>query len=448
MNTTPVENRGRWGSNLGFILAAAGSAIGLGNIWGFPYKASQSGGAAFVLVYVLCVALLGIPIMFAELSIGRASEKSPVGAFKKLAPGSFWWLVGALGVLSGFAILSFYSVIAGWALGYIFKAVGGAFAGGVTLDESGSIFGAFTANKSMMILWTAAFFLLTILVVRGGIRGGIELASKILMPVFFALLIGLALRSMTLPGASEGFWFLFNADFHKLTPKIVLDALSQAFFSLSLGMGAMITYGSYLSRGQNLPRAGVIVALADTAIALLAGLMIFPALFSQGAEPAGSVGLVFVVLPTIFDTLPAGELFAVAFYILLVIAALTSSISLLEVVVSYFVDELKWSREKSTWLLGAACFALAVPSALSPNGFLGIMNKIFFDYALAIGALFICLFVGWRWKPAAAIDELSAEGTRFPGLKFWGFLVRYFCPLVVAIIIVMQAYTALRPAAG
>ncbi len=437
MVTTATAGRGHWGSSLGFVLAAAGSAIGLGNIWGFPYMAAQSGGAAFVLVYLLCVAIVGIPVMFAELSIGRASQRNPVGAFRRLKPGTPWWLVGALGVISGFVILSFYSVIAGWTVGYLFKAARGDFAAGLTIEQSRSIFETFSGDPVMSLVCTAVFFALTMLVVQGGVHAGIERASRILMPVFFVLLVGLAVRAVTLPGGYAGVAYLFNADFHKLSPQVVLNALAQAFFSLSLGMGAMITYGSYLSRKENLPAAGVTVAIADTAVALLAGLMIFPAIFAAGAEPAGSVGLVFHVLPTVFDQLPAGRVFAVAFYGLLVIAALTSSISLLEVVVAFFVDELGMLRRTATWLIGLACFALAIPSAIS-GAFMDRIVVIFYNYALATGALGICLFVGWAWTPKAAIEEMQAEGQRFPGLGLWGVLIRYVCPPLTAAILYLQ----------
>jgi len=440
-----TTSRGSWGSSFGFILAAAGSAIGLGNIWGFPYKASQSGGAAFVALYLICVLIVGIPVMFAELSIGRSTQKSPVSAFRALAPRSAWWLVGAQGVLSGFCILAFYSVIAGWTLGYLYMAITGRFTAGVSLEQSEAMFDGLRGNPAVVVLWTGGFFVLSILVVRGGVHGGIERASRVLMPVFFFLLVGLAVRATTLEGGAAGVHFLFNVDFSKVTADVVLDALSQAFFSMSLGMGAMITYGSYLARRENLPRAGLTVGLSDTAIALLSGLMIFPALFAAGATPTEGPGLVFVVLPTIFDAMPAGVAFAVAFYALLVIAALTSSISLLEVITAFFVDELRWGRERAVWLFGGVCFALAVPCALW-SGFMDLLIMIFFDYALLVGGLFICLFVGWRWKPAGAIAEMRAEGRSFPGLSGWGLLIRFFCPVVIAIIIANQLWSALKPA--
>ncbi|MDX1388729.1 MAG: sodium-dependent transporter, partial [Acidobacteriota bacterium] len=358
-------------------------------------------------------------------------------AFAKLAPGTWWPALGGLGVATGFAILAFYSVIAGWTVGYLAKAVTGKFASGLSIEQSQGVFAELSGNPVHAATWTAVFFVLTMLVVRGGIHAGIERVSKILMPIFFILLVGLAVRSVTLPGAGEGIRFLFNTDFHKIKPNVILDALSQALFSMSLGMGAMITYGSYLSRKENMPKAGMIVAAFDTGIALLAGLMIFPALFSAGAEPAGEVGLVFEVLPTIFDALPMGQMFAIGFYALLAIAALTSSISLLEVVVSYFVDERKWSREKATWLLGAGCFLVAVPCAISGD-FMNIVVQIFYTYALAVGALLICLFVGWKWGTASARGELTADGSSLPGLPLWALLIKFLCPLVVGIIVVRR----------
>jgi NSS family neurotransmitter:Na+ symporter len=434
-----ADRRGTWGSSIGFVLAAAGSAIGLGNIWGFPYMAAQNGGGAFVILYLTCVVLIAVPVLYAELSIGRAAQKSPVGAFDRLAPRSWWPGVGALGVLTGFGILAFYSLVAGWTVGYFVKAIRGEFADGLTMADSQATFDAFRAGALETSLWTAAFFLLAILVVRGGIRGGIEFASKILMPIFFVLLVLLVARSVTLPGSAAGVSFLFNPDFSRLTPKVVLSALAQALFSMSLGMGAMITYGSYLSKKENLPKAGGTVAFFDTLIAILAGLMIFPALFAAGAEPAGEEGLVFVVLPTIFDQLPLGHLFSIAFYGLLCIAALTSAISLLEVIVSYFVDERDWSREKSVWLLGTLCFVLAVPCAISSK-FMGVLVQIFWIYSLSIGALLICVFVGWKWGVKAAVNELASGRPASSVLHFWAVLIKFFCPVVAAIILISRIW--------
>lgn len=447
------SSRGHWGSRMGFILAAAGSAIGLGNIWRFPYTAGQYGGGAFVLLYLFFVTLIGVPVLLSELSMGRASQQSTVGAFKKLVPGGAWYLVGGLGVLTGFGILSFYSVIAGWTVYYFFLALGGRFSEGITSEQSAALFGELTSNGGLLVFLTAVFLLLTVLVVRRGISSGIERAAKILMPIFFLILLIMAVRSLTLEGASEGLEFLFHFDASKLTPDAVISALGQALFSLSIGMGAMITYGSYLSKKEDLPSAGVIVAFCDTLIAILGGLIIFPALFHAGADPAAGPGLVFVVLPTIFQTMPAGNLFGIAFYALLGIAALTSTISLLEVIVSYFVDEKGWGREKASWVLGLACFVLAIPSALSqgavgflshmslPGGdFLSLANIVFGNYFLSIGAVFICLFVAWKWGIKSAIAEME-EGGSLPASGLWAFMVRFICPLAVAVVLIYSALT-------
>lgn len=450
--------RGKWNSKFGFILAAAGSAIGLGNIWRFPYTAGENGGGAFVLLYLVFVFLIGVPVLLAELSMGRASERSAVGAFKKLVPADLWPAVGGLGVLTGFGILSFYSVIAGWTLNYLYLAVTGTFnvtpesGGALTADTTGPIFAGMASNGTLCILLAGAFLLLTMIVVRGGISGGIERVAKILMPVFFLVLVALVIRAVTLDGAGQGIAFLFQPDFSKLTGGAVASALGQALFSLSIGMGAMITYGSYLPKDVNLPSSGVIVAFCDTAIALMGGLIIFPALFSAGADPTGGPGLVFVVMPTIFSAIGgAGQIFAIAFYALLAIAALTSTISLLEVIVTYFVDERGWSREKATWVLGTLCFLIAIPSALSqgasetlsntPGGdFLSLANIIFGNYFLSIGAVFICLFVGWKWGVHEAIAEMSRNG-RLPAASLWSFMVRYVCPVAVVIVLVYAAIT-------
>ncbi len=446
------SDRGLWTSKTGFILAAAGSAIGLGNIWRFPFTAGENGGGAFVLIYLMFVALIGIPVLLAELSIGRQTERNPVGAFKALVPGSWWPFVGGLGVATGFGILSFYSVIAGWTLAYLYKAIVGGFGMNLTAADSEAIFVEIVGDPLLAIVLTVAFLLLTILVVRGGVSGGIERATKVLMPLLFILLVILAIRSVTLPGAMEGVSYLFKPDFSEITTSVAMNALGQALFSLSLGMGAMITYGSYFPKSENLPVAGASVAVFDTLIAVLAGLIIFPALFAVGVEPGAGPSLVFVVLPTIFDSLPAGGFFAIAFYFLLTIAALTSTISLLEVVVSYFVDERGWTRNKAAWVLGSICMVLAVPSALSQGandtltnmvggGFLNLQNIIWGNFSLSIGALLICVFVGWKWGVPAARASLEGGGFALPAAGMWSFLIRFVCPVAVAIVLIFIIVT-------
>jgi len=444
-----AAGRGQWTGKLGFILAAAGSAIGLGNIWRFPYMAGENGGGAFVLVYLGFVMLIGIPVLLAELSVGRFTKLNPVGAFKKLAPGTNWKWLGALGVVTGFGILAFYSVVAGWTLSYLWGALTGQIGGVTTADESGAVFEALISGSFMPLVLTAIFMALTIIVVRGGVAQGIERATRILMPTLLIVLIIMAIRSLTLEGGMQGLAYLFQPDFSKLSVGVILAALGQALFSLSLGMGAMITYGSYFPDRENLPQAGVVVAFFDTTIAVLAGLIIFPALFSVGVDPNGGAGLVFVVLPSIFSQLPAGGLFAVAFYFLLAIAALTSTISLLEVVVACFVDERGWERKKAAFAIGGACFVMAVPSALSQGAvgfltdflgmglsFLDLQNIIWGNYSLSFGALGLCVFVGWKWGVPAALESLRGGGHSLPAPALWSLLVRFVCPVAVGAILI------------
>ncbi len=439
---------------MGFILAAAGSAIGLGNIWRFPYTAGENGGGAFVLIYLFFVFAIGVPVVLSELAIGRKTERNPVGAFAALAPGTRWHWLGGLGILTGFVILSFYAVIAGWTLSYLWGAVTGALNGVTTADQSGAVFAALVGNPGLMVFLAGIFLALTAVIVRGGISGGIEKATTILMPILLVMLVGMAIRSMTLPGGTEGLSYIFSADFSKISVGVVAAALGQALFSLSLGMGAMITYGSYFPERENIHQAGIIVAVFDTSIALLAGLIIFPALFSAGVPPEAGPGLVFVVLPTVFAQIPAGQIFAIAFYALLAIAALTSTISLLEVVTSYFVDEKGWSRTKAVSILGSACFALAVPSALSQTegsfffslpglgiDFLSLQNIIWGNYSLSIGALMVCVFAGWKWGVPAALSALESSGHRMPASSAFGFLVKFVCPVAVAGILVYVIVT-------
>ncbi len=452
-----TASRGQWSGKMGFILAAAGSAIGLGNIWRFPYTAGENGGGAFVLVYLLFVLLIGVPVVLAELSLGRRTERNAVGAFKVLFPNTKWHWLGGLGVATGFGILAFYSVIAGWTLWYLWAAITGDFSGSISADQSTAMFASMTGDPFLTVFFMGIFMVLTIFIVRGGVSQGIERTTKILMPLLLVILIVLAIRSITLPGGVDGLVYLFKPDFSKLTLSVIMSALGQALFSLSLGMGAMITYGSYFPADENLPQAGVAVAFFDTLIAILAGLIIFPALFSVGIAPGGGPGLVFVVLPTIFGSLPAGQFFAIAFYALLAIAALTSTISLLEVVVAYFVDERNWSRVKAAISMGVVCFLIGIPSALG-NGasdfftnflntgldFLSLQNIIWGNFSLSIGALLLCVFVGWKWGVPKALESLSLGGHSVPAGKFWGVLIKFVCPLavafVLAFIIVTQQY--------
>jgi neurotransmitter:Na+ symporter, NSS family len=442
--------RGAWGSRLGFILAAAGSAVGLGNIWGFPTQVGQGGGAAFVVVYLFCVALICAPIMIAEIVIGRRAQKDPVTAFSVIRPGTGWWLTGMLGVLAGVGILSFYSVIAGWTLAYIWYTGTGAVAG--SQEAIGAFFSDFVSNAPLTIGLTLLVLAATATVILGGVRSGIERVTKVLMPALFALLVILAARAMTLPGAGAGLAYYLRPDTSRIWDIAVINAaLGQAFFSLSLGMGAMITYGSYLTRRETIGAAAMWVVLLDTCVALLAGLIIFPAGFSiPGFDPAtGGPGLIFAVLPRLFATLPGGHLFGAAFFILLLVAALTSTISLLEVPVAHLIDGHGWERRPAVFAVTGLTAVLAIPSALANGavpfftslpgvgmGFLDLMATVWNNFALPIGGFLVAIFVGHVWRIDEALAELRAEGAPFPLAGLWGALIRYVCPLGILLIIV------------
>jgi len=441
---TPSPQRGEWSSKVGFILAAAGSAIGLGNIWRFPYVAGENGGGAFLLLYIFFVVLIGLPYMFGELALGRSVQKNPVGAIEAIKPGSAWRFVGLLGVLTGVGILSFYGVIAGWTFGYIFKIAIGKTTG----------FGEFISNPYLVIFLFGVFMVITTLIVHGGVEAGIERWSKILMPMFFILLIGLIVYANTLEGSAKGLTFYLKPDFSKINGSVALAALGQAFFSLSLGMGLMITYGSYVSKKDNLISSGIFVALFDTIIAFFGGLIIFPALFAMNQNPDAGPTLVFVVFPKLFTQMPGGLLVGTLFFILLSVAALTSTISLLEVPVAYMVDEKHSPRKKIVWAVAGFTFLIGIPSALSQGAsdffsnfglfperlsgadFLSHMSFVFGDFSLAFGALLLSIFVGWVWGVDKASEEIEQGSPSFANSKkFWGFMIKYFIPATIFIIL-------------
>ena len=437
--TSSAPQRGQWSSKIGFIFAAAGSAIGLGNIWRFPYVTGENGGAAFVFVYLICVLVIGLPYMYAELALGRAVQKNPVGAIAALRPGSAWVWVGGLGIITGIGILSYYAVIAGWTFGYIFK----------MMIPNQMSFESFVADSWLAILLFVIFIVLTVMVVYGGVQNGIERWAKILMPVLFILLLALIIYANFLPGSGKGLSFYLNPDFSKITGKVILAALGQAFFSLSLGMGLMVTYGSYISKEDNLISSGFFVALTDTLIAIMAGLIIFPALFAMGENPAAGPGLVFKVLPEIFARMPGGTFVGVVFFILLSIAALTSTISLLEVSTAYLVDEKKVARKIAVWIVGAVIFVVGLPSVLSQGAvswlskpivgkmeFLSLMDFIWGNLSLAIGAFLLSIFVGWVWGAKYAVNELAQGNPMFQKWgASWGFLIRFVCPVSIFVIL-------------
>ncbi|OPL14013.1 MAG: Na+-dependent transporter [delta proteobacterium MLS_D] len=444
-----MNNRESWASRVGFVLAAAGSAVGLGNIWRFPYMAGEHGGAAFIIIYLIAIVLIGYPLMINEMILGRVSHRDPVGAFKSLAPGSPWWLVGALGVFTGFIILSYYAVVAGWSVAYIYKVIIAVRTPGIDHAD------AFVSHITSLwepIGWQAFFMILTIGIIAAGVVKGIQRWVTILMPVLFVILILLILRAVTLPGAGEGIAYYLKPDFSQVTGRTLLGALSQAFFSLSLGMGVFITYGSYLSDKDEFTGNAASVIGLDTGVALLAGLAIFPALFALGFEPGAGPGLVFITLPAVFAQMPLGTLFGVLFFLLLTIAALTSAISLLEVVTAWLMDEKGWQRKKAALWMGIIIFVVGLPatlgySALSGFSFPGLGTDVLDTYDwfansifLPLGGLLAAIFTGYVWGTRKARDEAAKNRNWLSLGAWWSFMVRYLAPVLIAAIMIMGLY--------
>lgn len=432
-------------SKFGIIAAAAGSAIGLGNIWRFPYVVGENGGGAFLLIYLLFVLALGIPVMLSEFVIGRNAKSNAFGAFRKIAPGTWWPVIGIMGIVAAFVILAFYSTIAGWTLHYVYSSLTNAFQSKST-SELTQMFESFQTSTFLPLLWQMVFILLTAIIILSGVKKGIEKYSKILMPFLLFLLIALSIRSITLPGSFEGVSFLFRPDFSKITAGVVLSALGQAFFSLSIGMGALITYASYFPKTINLSRTAFEVSIADVVIAILAGIAIFPAMFAIGMTPEeGGAGLIFMVLPNVFMQIPGGYFVAVAFFILLSIAALTSSISIMEVVVAFLVEEFNMLRRNATLITAVAAAFVGLFCTLSWSTFAEVTlgdNNIFdlLDFTasnilLPLGGLLIVFFIGWYMHKSHVKEELSNQGLY--KIKLWGlfrFIVRFIAPVAIAII--------------
>lgn len=429
-------HREKFGSSFGVLATAVGSAVGLGNVWRFPYIAGENGGGAFLIIYIAFVLLLGIPVMLSEFVIGRKSQKNIFGAFRTLAPGKPWFTIGIMGVVAAFLILSFYSVVAGWTIEYLYLAASNSLTG-KTPQALQDIFSASSADSWYSIISLIVFMLATALIVKTGIGKGIEKYSKLLMPMLLAIIILLAIRSLTLEGASEGIRFLFKPDFSKVTTGVVLQALGQSFFSLSLGMGVMATFGSYISKKESLGRTAVLVSLSDTFIAILAGVAIFPAVFAFGIAPTEGTKLVFITLPNIFNQMLGGYFFSVIFFILLLIAALTSSISLLEVVVAYFSEELHTSRPKATWIASGAISALGLACIKSTKIF-SLFDSFSSNILLPLGGLCIVLFVGWYMKKQLVKQELEENGK--PALYFRAFyiIIRYVAPFAILFVFLNQ----------
>ena len=444
MTEFDFSKRDSFGSKFGAIAAAAGSAIGLGNIWRFPYVVGENGGGAFLFIYLAFIFAIGIPVMMSEFVIGRSTQRNPYGAFKKLAPGKPWFLVGIMGVVAAFTILAFYTAVAGWTLEYIYQSIINAFKGKTTA-ELNSMFETFRSGSFRPILWFVIFMTMTAWIVHSGIKNGIEKYSKILMPVLLSLIIVLCIRSITLPGAKAGLTFLFKPDFSKITTNTVLEALGQAFFSLSIGMGTLITYGSYIGKKDNLANTAVSVSMADTLIAILAGIAIFPAVFAFGIEPSSGEGLVYKTLPNIFQQMPGGYFFSLIFFILLGVAALTSTISVLEVIVAYFSEELKMTRKKATIIAAVSVSFLGILSTMSWGALadfkifgthiFGVLDFVSANIFLPLGGLLIVTFVAWYLGYNKAKKELSNEGElKAKYLPLYMFLIKFIAPIAITLV--------------
>ncbi|MBK9138534.1 MAG: sodium-dependent transporter [Verrucomicrobia bacterium] len=443
-----AEQRAQWGSRWGFILAAAGSAVGLGNIWRFPYVTGENGGAAFVVVYLACVLLIGLPLLWNELAIGRAGGRDAVNSFLAIRPRTGFAITGVFCLLCCFLVLSYYGVIAGWTVGYAFT----------SLTRRHTEFGQFAADPKWVIPLFGVFMLMTILIVHGGVQKGIERWSKLLMPALLAMAVLVILRSLTLPGAMAGVEYYLRPDFSKINGSVLITALGQALFSLSVGWGLMITYASYVKKDQNLVSSGFWVVITDTAVAILGGFMVFPAVFAFGMKPDAGTALTFKTLPAVFEQMPAGNLVGCVFFLLLMVAALTSSISMLEVPVAWLLDDRKLSRNVASWGVGLLAFAIGIPSALSAGGskwltevkflgktgFLDIMDLLVGTLLIVLIALLCSVFTGYVWKPANAVEELASgcPGFKKPFLGsvslagIWSVFVRYVCPIVIGFILV------------
>ena len=445
--------RANFGSKIGAILAAAGSAVGLGNIWRFPYEAGNHGGAAFILIYLGCVCLLGLPIMIAEFTVGRRSKASTGKAYSILAPGTQWKWIGYLGVLAGALILGYYSVVAGWTLEYIVEALGNGFAGKGAEDFVAS-FQSFSQDPVRPLVWLVVFLLATHFIVVKGVKKGIERSAKILMPMLFILILILAVCSMTLPNAGKGLEFLLKPDFSKVDQDVFLGAMGQAFFSLSLGMGCLSTYASYFGSETKLGKTALSVGVIDTFVAILAGFIIFPAAFSVGIQPDAGPSLIFITLPNVFQQafgaipyLPM--LFSVMFYVLLALAALTSTISMHEVVTAFLNEQFGLSRSKAAFIVTSFCTVLGVASSLS----LGIWSEYtlfglgcfdFLDFLTAkimlpLGGLLVAVFVAWYLKRSVSYDEVTNYGLqKAPYFPVYMFILKYIAPVAIAMIFINE----------
>ncbi|MDD5582900.1 MAG: sodium-dependent transporter [Candidatus Marinimicrobia bacterium] len=458
-----AAKRENWGSHIGFVFAAAGSAIGLGNIWKFPYLAGKNGGAAFILIYLISVFFIGLSLMIAEILIGRKSQLNPVGTYRTLSGGNRkWTFVGYLGVFTGFIILSYYNVVAGWSVGYFIEGLRGRIVSFTSSKQATTFFNQCVMNPAWIIGYQAIFSLFTMAVVYFGVIQGIEKISKILMPIFIAILLALVIWGISLEGSEEGLSFLLKPKWSNVSGRTILEALGQAFFSLSIGMGALLTYGSYLGPKNSILKSSLMIVILDTLVALLAGIAIFTSVFAMGFSPDAGTGLVFSVLPAVFSKMPGGNIVALLFFAFLTIASLTSAISLLEVITAYFVDEKKYSRHKVVVIAGLIVFLVGIPSALSFGSLshVTLLKRSIFDFfdfissnvLLPIGGLFMALFVGWVVKKTPMLEEFrkGAQGWVDAHVIYgkkrkekqailtlgnvWFFVVKYIAPVIILLV--------------
>ena len=441
--------RDSFGSRFGALVAMAGSAVGLGNLWRFPYLVGENGGAAFIIVYVILSFVICLPIFVSEFVIGRRSQKNAYSAFRDLSGGSAWRWVGLFTIIVPLIVLSYYSVIGGWSIEYLLKSITFSFTGGESQSALSTMFSDFVSSAWGPLLGHTGFLLLTTLIVMVGIKDGIEKFSKVMMPMLFFIVIGIAIYSMTLPGAKAGLDYLFNPDFSKINGKAIAAALGQAFFSLSLGFGTIMTYASYVDKKENPLFQSVATASSDLMFALVAGMAIMPAVFAFGISPQTGPGLVFETLPYVFGQMPAGGFIAILFFLALLVAAVTSSISMLEVAVAYLVEEKKISRIWACVILFAICWVVGAVCSLSfgPLSYIKIDGGNIFDFfdnlssniLMTLGSLLTVLFVGWRLKKTDVYDEFTNGGTLSTNARIFGvlwFLIRYICPLAIILIFV------------
>lgn len=446
-----MKQREHWGSRLGVIMATAGSAVGLGSLWKFPYVTGENGGGLFVLAFLIFTFIVGAPIFAAELIMGRKAQKSPVGAFTELSNHSQnWKLLGWLCVLINFIILSYYSVVAGWAVNYTLLSIN-QFTDNRTPQEIAQVFDTMYESGSINLFWHFIFMLLTVGVVYGGIRKGIEYWSKILMPGLLFILVSLLIYGITLDGFKDAVYFIFYPDLAKFKPSAILEALGLSFFTLSVGMGIMLTYGSYMRKSEDIPKTVITVAIMDVGVALMAALMIFPIIFTFGFQPSEGPGLLFKTLPVIFAKLPGTLVLSTLFFILVVFTALTSAISILEVLTSTFMELVDWSRGKTVLWIGLAVFVFGIPSALSGAGDIfpswqAMYGKNFFDtidyvsnyWLLPLSGMLIAVFAGWYLDKNLLKEEFN-QGTRLAKLfRPWFFLVRFIAPIAVLLVMLQK----------